>query len=106
MLSKDVFSANRYEGVVLDQGDALLKGNTISGPGEVGIELPQYEGQSLSSQSSASGTKISGQTEAGIRVSSDKAAEDIPGKFTITKSTFASNATVLQDESSNFDVIF
>jgi hypothetical protein len=105
-LTKDVFPANRYEGIVLDQGDALLKSNTISGPGEVGIELPQYEGQTLSSQSSASGTKISGQTEAGIRVSSDKGAKDIPGKFTITKSTFAGNATVLLDESSNFEVIF
>jgi hypothetical protein len=105
-LSKDAFSANRYEGMVLDQGDALLKSDTITGPGEVGIELPQYEGQTLSSESSATGAKISGQTEAGVRVASDNAAGDEPGTFTFTKSTFSGNATVLLNESSTFDVIF
>jgi Right handed beta helix region len=106
VLNKDVFSANRYEGVALDQGDASLRGLTISGPGEVGIEIYQYEGQTLSSQSSASSTKIEGMSEAAIRVASDKEAGDIPGKFTITKSTFPGNATVLINESNNFEVIF
>ncbi|HTZ88253.1 MAG TPA: right-handed parallel beta-helix repeat-containing protein [Solirubrobacteraceae bacterium] len=105
-LNKDVFSGNRYEGVALDQGDASLKSDTINGPGEVGIEIYQYEGQTLSSQSSASGAKIEGMSEAGIRVASDKAAGDKPGKFTISKSTFTSDATVLNNESSNFEVVF
>jgi len=98
VLSKDAFTADRYEGV--------LKGDTITGPGNVGIELQQYEGQTLSSQSSASSTKIEGMSEAGVRVSSDKAPSDIVGKFTFTKSTFVSDATVLNNESNNFEVIF
>jgi hypothetical protein len=106
VLSKDAFSENRYEGVALDQGKAALKSNTISGPGEVGVEIYQYEGQTLSSQSSASSTKIEGMSEAAVRVASDKAAGDIAGKFTLTKSTFASDATVLNNESSNFEVVF
>jgi hypothetical protein len=106
VLSKDVFSANRYEGVALDQGDAVLKSDTINGPGEVGVEIYQYEGQTLSSQSNASSTKIEGMSEAGIKVASDKAAGDIPGKFTVTKSTFSGNTTVLINESSNFEVVF
>jgi hypothetical protein len=106
LLSKDAFTANRYEGVLLDQGDASLKSDTITGPGNIGIELQQYEGQTLSSQSSASSTKIEGMSEAGVRVASDKAPSDIAGKFTLTKSTFASDATVLNNESNNFEVIF
>jgi hypothetical protein len=106
VLSKDAFTANRYEGIGLDQGNASLKGNTITGPGEVGIEIQQYEGQTLSSQSSASSTKIEGMTGAALRVASDKAPADIPGKFTLKKSVFASDATVLNNESSNFEVIF
>lgn len=106
VLSKDAFTANRYEGVVLDQGDASLRSDTISGPGEVGIEVQQYEGQTLSSQSNASNTKVEGMSEAGLRVASDKAAGDIAGRFTLTKSTFVSNATVLDNESNNFEVIF
>ena len=44
-ISKDVFNGNRYEGVALDQGDASVKGDTITGPGEIGIDLFQYEAQ-------------------------------------------------------------
>ncbi len=106
VLSKDVFSGNRYEGVALDQGKASLKSDTISGPGEIGVEIYQYEGQTLSSQSSAASTRIEGMSEAGVRVSSDKAAGDIAGKFTLTKSTFASDTNVLNNESNNFEVIF
>ena len=106
VLSKDVFSSNRYEGVALDQGNALLKGDTINGPGEVGIEIYQYDGQTMASHSSASRTKIEGMSEAGVRVASDNSAKDIPGSFTLTKSTFAGNATVLNNESSTFEVIF
>lgn len=106
VLSKDVFSGNRYEGVELDQGNASLKSDTINGPGEVGVEIDQYSSHPLSTQASASGARIEGMSEAGIRIASDKAAGDKPGKFTLTKSTFAGNKTVLDNESSNFEVIF
>jgi hypothetical protein len=106
LLSKDVFTGNRYEGVALDQGDASLKGDTIKGPGEVGIEIYQYEGQTLASQSSASSAKIEGMSEAGVRVASDKAPDDKAGQFKFTKSTFTGNTTVLINESGNFEVVF
>jgi hypothetical protein len=104
-LSKDTFSGNRYEGIALDQGEAALKTDTISGPSEVGIEIYQYETQTLASQSSASNTKIEG-VETGVRVASDKAAGDKPGRFKLSKSTFSGDTTVLNNESSNFEVIF
>jgi hypothetical protein len=105
LLSKDAFTGNRYEGVVLDQGDASLKSDTIGGPSEVGIEIYQYAAQSLASQSSASNVKIEG-VGTGVRVASDKAAGDKPGQFKFSKSTFTNDTTVLNNESSNFEVIF
>jgi Right handed beta helix region len=105
LLSKDTFSGNRYEGVVLDQGDASLKTDTITGPSEVGIEIYQYASQSLASESSASNVKIEG-VGTGVRVASDKAAGDKPGHFKFSKSTFTNDTTVLNNESSNFEVIF
>jgi hypothetical protein len=104
-LSKDTFTGNRYEGVALDQGDASLKSDTINGPGEVGIEIYQDASQSLASESSASSAKIEG-VGTGVRVASDKAAGDKPGRFKFSKTTFANDTTVLNNESSNFEVIF
>lgn len=103
-LSKDSFVGNRYEGVVLDQGDALIKGGTITGPGNVGIDLLQYEGQALASQSSASGAHVEGQSVA-VKVESDKAAGDIAGKFVLTKSTLSGDTTSLVNESNDFEVV-
>jgi hypothetical protein len=105
LLSKDTFSGNRYESVALDQGEASLKSDTIDGPGEVGIEIYQYASQSLASESSASNVKIEG-VGTGVRVASDKAAGDKPGHFKFSKSTFTNDTTVLNNESSNFEVIF
>jgi hypothetical protein len=103
-LSKDVFTNNRYEGVVLEEGKAALKTDTINGSGNVGINLVQYEGQKSASESNATGTKISGQSEASIKVTSDKQPGDIAGKFTFSNGTAA--APVLINESNNFEVIF
>jgi hypothetical protein len=106
LLSKDTFSNNRYEGVTLDQGKAALKGDTINGTGNVGIDLLQYEEQALASQSGAASTKIEGMSQAGVKVESDKGAKDIPGQFKFSKSTFANDGTVLINESGNFEVVF
>ncbi len=106
LLSKDTFIGNRYEGVALDQGAASLKNDTITGPGEVGLEIYQYAAQAYAPDSKASGAKIEGMSEAGVRVASDKAAGDKPGQFKFSKSTFTDDATVLNNESSNFEVIF
>jgi hypothetical protein len=102
-LSKDRLTSNRYEGVYLEEGNAALSALTINGSGRVGIELNQYEGQKAAIQDSASGTHISEQSEASIKVTSDKKGGDIPGKFTLTTSTLSS--PVLINESNDFKVV-
>jgi hypothetical protein len=100
--TKDTLSGNRYEGLILDQGNAQLTHDKIKGPGKIGIELVQYEGQTLEPNSRASKVKFSGLSEADLKVSSDKQPGDLPGKFTITKST----VKVVISESSNYELVF
>jgi hypothetical protein len=102
--NKDILTNNRYEGFQIEEGKTLLKADTVNGSSLVGINLVQTSLQESASQSSASATKISGQTEAAIKVTSDKAAGDIPGKFTFSNGT--ASAPVLINESNNFEVIF
>jgi nitrous oxidase accessory protein NosD len=104
--SKDVLTSNRYEGFVLEQGKALLSKDTVNGSGDVGIDLVQTAEQSLASQSSAIHTKVDDQTEAAIKVQSDKEPADKKGTFDFTDGTFSGDATVLDNESSNFEVVF
>ena len=103
-MTKDVLTSNRYEGVYLEEGKAALKNLTIGGSGRVGIELFQTAGEESAIESSATSTKISGQIEASIKVSSDKQPADKPGKFLFSKGTAA--APVLINESNDFEVIF
>jgi hypothetical protein len=104
-IQKDVLTGNRYEGVNLDQGDASVKDNLITGPGEIGIDLFQYEGQSYAPTSSASGDEVEGMSEAAVEVQSDKAAGDHAGSFTISRSSLSNNVQVLDDESETFHVV-
>jgi hypothetical protein len=106
VISKDVMTSNRYEGVYLEEGKALLKSDVINGSGLIGIDLAQFEYNESASASSASGTKVEGQTQAAIKVESDKGAGDFPGKFTFSHGTFSGNATILINESSTFEVVF
>ncbi|HXM86126.1 MAG TPA: hypothetical protein VN889_00695 [Solirubrobacteraceae bacterium] len=101
---KDVLTSNRYEGVQLEEGKAALKALTINGSGRVGIELLQSANQESAIESSSIGSRISGQSEASIKVSSDKAAGDIAGRFTFAGGTAA--APVLLDESNDVEVVF
>jgi hypothetical protein len=105
-LQKDTLSGNRYEGVVLEEGKALLSGDTINGPGRVGIGLYQFEGALSASESSASKVAVNGQSEAAIKVESDKQPGDIPGKFTTTHFSHSGDGMVLINESNNFEVTF
>ncbi len=104
-LSKDVFTSNRYEGVALDQGKAMMTSDTINGSGRVGIDLYQYAGQKLASESSATTTKVSGQSEASIKVESDKSPSDIQGKFVFSKGT-AAEPVLVNENPEKFEVIF
>jgi hypothetical protein len=105
-LKKDTFSDDRWEGVLLDQGNALLSKDTIEGTGNIGVDLLQYEGQTLASDSAASHVKVDDMSQTAIKVESDKGAGDKPGTFNVTNSTFSGDANVLINESSNFEVIF
>jgi hypothetical protein len=104
-ISHDVLSGDRYEGVVLDQGDASVKGDTIAAPDNIGIELFQYEQQAYAPTSSASADTIEGMSGAAVEVQSDKAAKDPHGSFTISNSEFLKDAQVLDDESETFTVV-
>jgi len=106
-VSHDTLTGNRYEGVLLEEGKASLKSLTISGSGRVGIEIYQDEEQESASESRATGTKISGQTEAAIKVGSDRAPGDIPGTFTFSGGSLTGNkAFVINENEENFQVIF
>jgi hypothetical protein len=104
-LSKDVFTSNRYEGVLLEEGKASLKTDTINGSGRVGIDLYQASYQESASESSATTTKISGQSEASIKVESDKSPSDIQGKFVFSKGT-AAVPVLINENPEKFEVIF
>jgi hypothetical protein len=104
-VSGDVLSGNRYEGLALEQGDALVKGNTITGPGNIGIELLQGQWEPYAPTSSATGDHIEGMHQAAVEVQSDKKAGDHPGSFTIGKSEISKNAQAVVDESETFTVI-
>lgn len=104
-VSDDLFSGNRYEGLVLEQGNALIKHNTITGPGNVGIELIQDEAEAYAPSSSATGDDIEGMSVAAVEVQSDKQPGDKPGSFTIAKSAISKNAQAVIDESETFTVV-
>jgi hypothetical protein len=98
----NTFANDRYEGVCLDQGAALLAGNTYS-DGNVGILALQYDGQTFGGLHVAHREKISGESVAAVQVLSDQAPGDVPGSLTVTNSTFHGGATL--DNSDNYALI-
>jgi Right handed beta helix region len=104
-ITKNHFAGNRYEGIALEEGKAVLTTNTISGPGLIGIALYQFEESLSSSESSAKKITIEGQSVA-IEVVSDKQPGDKPGKFVISRIIHTANGALLVNESNNFEVIF
>jgi len=104
-IENNLFSADRYEGIALEEGKASLNTNTIDGPGLVGIGLYQFEESLSASESSATRETIEGQGAA-IKVFSDKQPGDKPGRFVISHSTHTADGAVVVNESNNFEVIF
>ena len=102
-VSKDEFNAN-HQAIGLDQGDTVISKDTLNGPGEAGIEIYQYEGQAAAPNSTATSDKIK-HMDVGVKVSSDKAAGDLPGSFTIKNSLLSENTTEVEDENTNFTVV-
>jgi hypothetical protein len=104
LVSKNTFTSNRYEGVVLDQGIASVNNNKVNGTGNVGIQVLQYNGQTYAPASTASHVTITGQG-IGVQVLSDNAAGDVPGTFTISHSAFLTgNSISSQDNSTTYTI--
>jgi hypothetical protein len=102
---KDTLTGNRYEGVVLEEGKASLKSLTINGTGRIGIDLYQSAFQESASESSALATKIIGQSEAAVKVESDKEPGDIPGRFVATATTLSGNKQFVINENEEAFVV-
>jgi hypothetical protein len=81
---------NRDEGVVLDQGYAVVNKNEIAG-GNVGIQLIQYKGQEFGPKGKGSEDTIIHMSRWAVEGLSDNMSGDEFGKFTISKSQISHN---------------
>ena len=97
-------TSNRYEGAVLEQGDAELLGDAISGAGEVGIDVVQSASQPYADDSIANRCTIEGMSVAAARITTDNSPSDPSGVFTIKNSSISKNAAEVLDPSTSFTV--
>lgn len=100
-ISGNTLMGDRDEAIVLEQGNAAVNMDKITGPGLVGIDLSQFEGQPFAVTGTATGDTIKEMTEAAIKVESDDKAGDIPTIFTIENSSISKNPKVVFNESKN-----
>jgi hypothetical protein len=102
LISGDTLEANRFEGVVLDQGWATIKSTSIRN-GNVGIMLLQYEEQAYGPKGTAAKDTISGMSVWGVQGLSDEAAGDKFGSISISSSALSGNpgATVAESITTN-----
>jgi hypothetical protein len=96
--------ANRYEGVVLDQGFTEVDADSFSG-GESGIDVLQYSGQSYAPNGSANADIFRGASVAAVQVESDQEAGDFAGTLTVRLSDLRGNAARVVDNSLNYRVL-
>jgi hypothetical protein len=90
-LNSDELLENRYIGILLDQGYASMNKDTITGPGDVGIELIQYAGQAFGVKGKGNEDTVSGMSSYAVFGNSDLNAGDQFGSFTIAKSAISGN---------------
>ena len=102
--SYDTLTSNRYEGIVLEEGSASLKGESITGSGEVGLELVQSAAQPYGENAQASHLTIEGMSLAAIDVATDNAPGDPPGSLKISSSSISNNAATVINPSSTFTI--
>jgi nitrous oxidase accessory protein NosD len=103
-MSGNHLTSNRDEGIVLEQGDASLVEDTITGAGDVGVDIVQSASQPYASDATASSLTIEGQSVAGIGVLSDGLPGDPSGSFSIKNSSISKNAAAISDPSATFQV--
>ncbi len=88
---------NRYFGVIADQGNTLLLGNTVTG-GNVGVLAIVYDGNSANSQVTSVGNTISQASQAGIEVYDQDTSGTILPTLTENYDTVSGNAVGLDGE--------
>ena len=100
----DTLVANRYAGVLLDQGWTSVSGDNISG-GNVGIGVLQYNGQPFAADGTAFLDVIRNAGIAAVQVESDRAGlGDHPGALALSFSQLRGNAARVLNNSSNYIV--
>jgi hypothetical protein len=95
---------NRYENAYFDQGKSSISSSNLSGTGEVGIEIPQYSGQTAKPSDTATGDTITGSSQDGILVASDGVAGDRAVALTATADTIGTATGVTNQSTSILDV--
>ena len=96
--------ANRYAGVLLDQGWTTVSGDSIIG-GNVGIGVLQYNGQAFAANGTAFLDVIRNASIAAVQVESDQAATgDRSGTLTLSVSQLRGNGARVLNNSSNYIV--
>ena len=90
-ISGNTLLEDRDEAVVLDQGFATVNENTITGPGNIGIQLLQYSGQAFGPKGTGNKDTITNMSEWAIQGLSDLSPSDEFGSFTITNSKISNN---------------
>ena len=100
----DTLTANRYAGVLLDQGWTSVSGDNIIG-GNVGIGVLQYNGQAFAADGTAFLDVIRNASIAAVQVESDRAAVgDHPGALALSFSQLRGNGARVLNNSSNYTV--
>jgi hypothetical protein len=102
-IAKNHLSENRYEGILLEEGIASIGGNTIDGPGELGIAVFQTSSQGSASNSVAANDMIEGMSVAAVGVLTEGVGP--AGTFTVKHSSISKNAAEVDNTSSNFTVV-
>jgi hypothetical protein len=95
---------NRYENAYFDQGKSSIATSSLSGTGEVGIEVAQYSGQTIKANGTATGDTITGSSQDAILVASDGVAGDKAVALTATTDTFGTAAGVDNQSTSILNV--
>ncbi len=108
-ITGNTFTDNDGEAIDLGYSYTTVTGNTISGTGQVGLEIDQTSADKFGIKVTASKDSFSDQTTAAVLITSDQDPSDKPGSLSLTKSKVSGNPAPsvigsIQDESSNFSI--
>jgi hypothetical protein len=98
-ISKNTISSSD-EAIGEDSGFSDVTDNSLTNS-NIGIWIPQYSGQPISPEITASGNIITGNSMAGVQVESDGTAGDLPVLATVNHSDLSGNTVGVQNNSSS-----